>query len=53
MLVIDRHVDESFTVKTPSGDCIVTITRIRGMQVRLGITAPKEWPIERDDIRHR
>lgn len=51
MLVLERGVHETFTVSTPAGDYAVTVVGIRGGQVRLGIVAPKEWPISREDIK--
>lgn len=46
MLVISRKRDESFTV-----DSVITVTivEIRGDKVRVGIDAPKNIPIVRDD----
>ncbi len=51
MLVIERDTDEEFTISTSA----VTITiRVLGAyrgKVSLGITAPKEWAISRDDMK--
>ncbi|MAV37990.1 MAG: carbon storage regulator [Planctomycetaceae bacterium] len=47
MLVLSRHRDESIMI----GDNIVlTIVDIRGDKVRLGIDAPQEIPVHRQEV---
>ena len=47
MLVLSRKRDESIII----GDTIViTVVDIRGDKVRLGIQAPKEVPIDRQEV---
>ena len=48
MLVLGRHKEESIVI----GDGLVEIKicDIRGNNVRLGITAPKELPVHRKEI---
>lgn len=47
MLILTRRVSESLKI----GDKInVTVLGIRGNQVRIGIDAPKDVSIQRDDI---
>jgi len=47
MLVLSRHRDESIII----GDHIViTIVDIRGDKVRLGIQAPTEVPVHRQEV---
>lgn len=47
MLVLSRHRGESIII----GDGIViTIVEIRGDKVRLGIVAPKEVPVHRQEV---
>ena len=47
MLVLSRHKDESIMI----GDGIViTVVDIRGDKVRLGIEAPKEVPVHRQEV---
>jgi len=53
MLVLERKVNDSFSVMTPAGAYEITVVQIVGGRVRLGITAPREWPIERDDIKNK
>lgn len=48
MLVLSRRVGETVIV----GDQVkVTVLRIIGTQVRLGIAAPKDIPVHREEIR--
>lgn len=47
MLVLSRQRDESIVI----GDSIiVTVVDIRGDKVRLGIEAPKEYPVHRQEV---
>jgi carbon storage regulator len=47
MLVLSRQRDESIII----GDNIkITIVDIRGDKVRLGIEAPKEVPVHREEV---
>jgi carbon storage regulator len=47
MLVLSRHRDESIMI---GDDIVVTIVDIRGDKVRLGIEAPKEVPVHRQEV---
>lgn len=47
MLIITRKVGESFYI---NDDIVVTVVEIRGGQARLGIDAPKEVKIVREEI---
>lgn len=50
MLILSRRVGESVTI----GDNItVTVTGINGAQVRIGITAPKDVTVLREEIADR
>ncbi len=47
MLILSRNKDESIMI---GDDVRVTIVDVRGDKVRLGITAPKEIPVHREEI---
>ena len=47
MLVLSRHRDESIII---GDDVIITIVDIRGDKVRLGIEAPPEVLVLRDEL---
>lgn len=47
MLVLSRHINESIII---GHDIIVTIIDIRGDKVRLGIDAPPDVPVHRQEI---
>ena len=47
MLVLTRHVHQSIVI---GHDIVVTVLEVRGDQVRLGITAPKEVQVHREEV---
>lgn len=47
MLVLSRHRDESIII---GDNIVVTIVDIRGDKVRLGIDAPTEIPVHRQEV---
>jgi carbon storage regulator len=47
MLVLSRHRDESIMI---GDDVVVTIVDIRGDKVRLGIDAPQDVPVHRQEV---
>ena len=47
MLVLSRHRDESITI---GDDIVITIVDIRGDKVRLGIEAPSDIPVHRQEV---
>ena len=47
MLILTRKIGESVRI---SDDVVVTVVGIRGGQVRLGIDAPREVTISREEI---
>jgi len=47
MLVLSRHRDESIII---NDNIVVTIVDIRGDKVRLGIQAPSNIPVHRQEI---
>jgi carbon storage regulator len=50
MLVLTRRLDEAIVI---NGDIRVTVVSIRGDTVRLGITAPKDVRVDRQEIHER
>ena len=47
MLVLSRKRNESIVI---DGSIVITVVEIRGDKVRLGIVAPREVPIHRQEI---
>lgn len=47
MLVLSRYKDERIMV---GENVIITIVDIRGDKVRLGIEAPKDMPVHREEV---
>ena len=47
MLVLSRKKNESIVI---NNDVVITIIEIRGDKVRLGIVAPKDVPVHREEV---
>ena len=47
MLVLTRKVQESITI---GHNIVVTVLEIRGNQIRIGVEAPKQTPVNRTEI---
>lgn len=47
MLVLSRHRDESIMI---GDDVVITIIDIRGDKVRIGIEAPTDIPVHRQEV---
>lgn len=47
MLVLTRRPGESIVI---NHEIVVTVVKIQGNQVRLGINAPREIPVNREEI---
>ncbi len=47
MLVLSRHRDESIII---GDNIVVTVVDVRGDKVRLGIDAPTEIPVHRQEV---
>lgn len=50
MLVLTRRVGESIMI---GDDVVVTVTAIRGGQVTIGISAPKDIDVHREEVYER
>lgn len=47
MLVLSRKKNEAIVI---NDDIVITVVEIRGDKVRLGIVAPKDVPVHREEI---
>lgn len=50
MLILSRKRNEQIVISHPAGDIEIMVVEIRGDNVRLGITAPKEVPVHRREV---
>ena len=50
MLILTRRIGETLMI---GDDVTVTILNVKGAQVRLGIAAPKDVPVHREEIYRR
>jgi carbon storage regulator len=50
MLILTRNVGETIRI---NDDIVVTILDVQGKQVRIGITAPEDVPVHREEIYRR
>ena len=49
MLVLTRKLNESIVI---DGNITVTVVEVRGNRVKLGINAPVEVPVMREEVAH-
>ncbi len=47
MLVLSRKKNESIVINS---DIVITVIEIRGDKIRLGIVAPKDVPVHREEV---
>lgn len=47
MLVLSRKKNESIVINS---DIVITVVEIRGDKIRLGIVAPKDVPVHREEV---
>ena len=47
MLVLSRKKDESIVI---ADNIVITVVEVRGDKVRLGIVAPKDVPVHREEV---
>ena len=50
MLVVTRKVGESVVI---DNDVVVTVVRVKGDRVRIGVTAPSDVPVDREEVHNR
>jgi carbon storage regulator len=50
MLVLTRNIGQSIKI---GPDIVVTVQSIEGLQVRIGVSAPKDVPVHREEIFER
>lgn len=50
MLILTRRRGETITI---GADVTVTVLEVKGYQVRLGVKAPREMPVHREEIAER
>ena len=50
MLILTRRIGESLVI---NDNIVVTVLGIRGNQIRIGIKAPKDVPVHREEIQER
>lgn len=50
MLILTRRIGESVKI---GSDITVAVIGIKGQQVRIGVSAPKEVPVHREEIARR
>ena len=49
MLVLSRQIDEGIRIG-PDSEAVIRIVDIRGDKVRIGIDAPRNWQIHREEV---
>ena len=47
MLVLSRRIGERLVI---DGNIVVTVIEVRGQQIRLGVEAPPEIPVWREEV---
>lgn len=50
MLVLSRQTDESIIIGDHDCKIVITVVEVRGDKVRLGIEAPRDIPVHRQEV---
>ncbi len=50
MLVLTRRLGETIVI---DGDIYITVVAVKGDRVRIGVTAPKDMPVDRQEVHER
>lgn len=51
MLVLSRKLNEQIFITSPQGTRVaLVVVEVRGDKVRLGITAPLDWTVHREEV---
>jgi carbon storage regulator len=50
MLILTRNIDQTIVI---GPDVTVTVLGVKGQQVRLGIEAPRDTAVDRQEVRER
>jgi carbon storage regulator len=53
LLILSRREGERFVINTPGGDIWITLIELDGPKARIGIDAPKELSIYREELLSR
>lgn len=53
MLVLTRYPNQRIKINVGQIEIVVNVVEVRGDKVRLGVTAPKEVVIEREELKKR
>lgn len=53
MLIVTRRTDEKIVIDTPQGLITVMVVEIRSGSVRIGVEAPKDFAVDRLEVRER
>jgi len=53
MLILSRKVGQSLILGEEGSEVVVTLMGIKQNQARIGVMAPKEMPVHREEVIHR
>lgn len=53
MLILTRRIGETLVIGDDADKVLLTVVGVQGNQVRLGIDAPKDVPVHREEVYER